>query len=786
MRTRVFLGLLAASIAAAALVSASGAATLRAEKVARIDVSTRAAIVGYLRSIHVNPTGVVIQRGTRNYAGANCPGKGWTCASTRHTVVQISKAGGVNRFVCRSARCAVVQFDGASHGLYIAGRREQSTNAPSQTNMATCIKTSGLNQACTISQSSTTKNNQAVVYENVVKNSGLVQTASATASIAQQSTASGATNTACVRQAVSIDGSTTLSGKKAQPVNIALEAHQSIAITQDAPHGSNDASHSANQDGTCDLANMLKQSQTLTSKAGGSGAVSVTQNEDAVGNGANLSLDIEQNQGSGFGSTDSLTNNATFTQDSDLEAVAFTTSGAAVNQTQSTSVGGIVGTVNQDSNGVSTADAHQNEVQCEDADVATTGSPCSSSNVSDTPPATLNQTQVGPVRKGDGTSSQTGGNAGDTFTIHQNSTQNNDTGNGQTNTVQGDCSTPGNCTDTQTTNINGTSNTNTQSGQEVNTQTNCTGNQCTSTGPGNVTVLANGLSVSNTDVGEFGQGGMRGTGTGSITVSGITGPVFHAFLYWHGPTNSTDANSNATVTFNGNSLTGTNIGTDNDNNWGFLNSQAYRADVTGLVTGNGTYSLSDFRKTDETGTVADINGVALVVFYDDGNTSDDRNVVLWNGNDSNNSDGVWDESISAVPYPGSGSASLDLVVGDGQSFSDGDLSVNDVVVGSGPALFQGDTGPNYSGNPEGITGSLWDVKSFDITSLLTGASNDLHLTSPAAGDALSLVVAIANTPASAPILLAPRLGLRQLGPAPSPRVRSRHAPSGLGRRGAIN
>ena len=218
-------------------------------------------------------------------------------------------------------------------------------------------------------------------------------------------------------------------------------------------------------------------------------------------------------------------------------------------------------------------------------------------------PATLHQIQVGPVKKGNGTSTQTGGNTGDLFTIDQSSTQANDTGSGQTNTVQGDCSTPGNCTDTQTTTVDGQTTTNTQSGQDVNTQTTCNGSECTSGGPGNVTVLPDGLSVSNTDVGEFGYGGMRGIGSGSIDVSGISGPVFHAFLYWHGPTNSTDPNANASVNFNGTPVTGTNIGTTSDNNWGFLNSQAYRADVTGLVTGDGTYSLSNFTKTGESGTV---------------------------------------------------------------------------------------------------------------------------------------------------------------------------------------
>jgi hypothetical protein len=92
------LGLAVALIVGAFVVSASGAATTQAQKSSKIDVSTRAAVVHYLRSIHVNAKHVVIQRGLRNYAGAHCPGAHWTCASTRHTVVQIAKRGGQNRF----------------------------------------------------------------------------------------------------------------------------------------------------------------------------------------------------------------------------------------------------------------------------------------------------------------------------------------------------------------------------------------------------------------------------------------------------------------------------------------------------------------------------------------------------------------------------------------------------------------------------------------------------------------------------------------------------------------
>ena len=730
----------------------SAAASRRGMLLKGANLSTRAGVVRYLRAIGLDPRGLVIQRGARNYAGPNCPGAGWACASTAHPVVQIAAAGGKNTYLCTSGSCAVVQ----------ATNTTRSLTGAAAINKATCIKTTGLGQSCSISQNSTSANtnNEAVVYENEDKGSGLNQTASATAQITQRATGSASTNKACVFQNIKVEGSTV--AKKGVPVTVALEAHQSISITQDSATGGN-ALASAMSTGGC-AGDQLMQTQTLLSNAAGSG--SITQNENMASSGPNVSLVIAQNQSPGFINVASGANTAKFKQENTLTSVASTPVGP-VKQTQSSTVGGIQAIVNQFSTSPSTIEATQNESQCEDA---LTSGTLDCSTTADSPPYTPTQVQYGPVKNKGGKSpaarslakvgkdpgSIQSGNPGDTFTINQTSTQHNDTGNNQTNEVQGACSTSGDCAVTQDTSVNGTPTHNEQSGSTVDTQTNCSGSTCTSSGSGTsstLTLLPNGFSVSNTDVTGFGIGGMRGTGSGSITVSGVTGPVAHAFLYWHGPTNSTDLASNASVTFNGTPITGMNIGTASDNNWSFANSQAYRADVTSLVTGNATYSLSDFVKAGPP--AVDINGVSLIVFYDDRNPSNDRNVVAWNGNDSNVAAGAdpadWDETISGVLYPGSGTASLDLVVSDGQSFTDGALVVNTTTLAPAGPIFQGDAGPNYSGNPSGVTGSLWDVKSFDITSLLTSGSNTLHLTSATGGDALSLVVAIADVPASAPI-----------------------------------
>jgi hypothetical protein len=271
----------------------------------------------------------------------------------------------------------------------------------------------------------------------------------------------------------------------------------------------------------------------------------------------------------------------------------------------------------------------------------------------------------------------------------------------------------------------------------------------------------------NTNVFGFSVGGMRGNGTGSIAVSGVTGPVARAILYWNGPTNSADPTANAAVTFNGTPVTGTNIGFASDNCWGFQNSQSYQADVTGLVTGNGTYSLSNFNKPD-----VEINGATLVVFYNDTDTSNDQNFYLWSGNDSNQPSTFepagWDETLTGVQYPGSGEASMTFIVSDGQSAPDYELLLNGLPFQPAGNLFQGETPP---GDLDGEN-SLWDVKPFDLAGFLVSGSNNLHLETGAPPDSefvdcLSLVGLGVDVPASAPPDFAASSGQGQQSGAPA-------------------
>lgn len=247
----------------------------------------------------------------------------------------------------------------------------------------------------------------------------------------------------------------------------------------------------------------------------------------------------------------------------------------------------------------------------------------------------------------------------------------------------------------------------------------------------------------NTDFTSAGVGGLRGNGSGDINLTGVTGDVNKAYLYWHGPTNSSDPEFNANISLNSNSVTGTNIGFSDDNFWNQSNSQAYRADVTGLVSGDGTFSLSGLRPDHS-------NGASLVVFFDDQNDANNRDIVLFDGNDANFENSFdplgWDVTLSGINYSG-GPASMLLGVSDGQNFGigdDGSFFLNGTELNSSD-IFDGASVPVTPGSSV-TNGGLWDLLDFDITSFLSVGSNTLNLTHGPENDALSAIHFAINLP----------------------------------------
>jgi len=276
----------------------------------------------------------------------------------------------------------------------------------------------------------------------------------------------------------------------------------------------------------------------------------------------------------------------------------------------------------------------------------------------------------------------------------------------------------------------------------------------TSSGPGlqtnnNIMTFETQYAV---DYARAGVGGMRNVGSATIALAGVSGAVSKAYLYWSGPTNTTVPTANASVFVDGIPIIGTNIGFSDNNCWGFNNSQAYRADVTLIVQTklggpNGSYALTGFGS----GPPVNTNGASLLVFFNDGNPLNNRDVVLFDGNDSNipniyDAPG-WNVSLPGINYT-AGTADMELHVADGQSFPDDALTLNAATLEPVGAIFQGTSVPSANPGPTG-NGSLWDIRNWDVTSYLSPGPNTLTLTTGVVSDCLSLHVAAINLPAGA-------------------------------------
>src|SRR4030095_4918685 len=248
------------------------------------------------------------------------------------------------------------------------------------------------------------------------------------------------------------------------------------------------------------------------------------------------------------------------------------------------------------------------------------------------------------------------------------------------------------------------------------------------------TPIQNMRTESNVDWTSAGVGGVGG-GSGSINLSGVSGSIGKAFLYCHGvdsrPAGGTGQYDNETITFNGTSVTGTSLGNATTNCWAQPpssgSSRAFRADVTSLVTGNGSYSLSGL--SGKPGHNA--NGASLVVTFNDGNGSNNRDLVFFEGNDSNNPEGFagedvgWKARTAGLTYLG-GMVSAQVRASDGQSGAGFGDSALTFASGSGTVTINDDSGrwdgasvPN-AGSSRALNGALWDIHTFDLGGAFAG------------------------------------------------------------------
>ena len=220
--------------------------------------------------------------------------------------------------------------------------------------------------------------------------------------------------------------------------------------------------------------------------------------------------------------------------------------------------------------------------------------------------------------------------------------------------------------------------------------------------------------------------GLRGAGTGTITISDIPpgSTVFRAYLYW--ATLGT-ANTYTSPSLNGVPVSGNLTGTSGDTCWGVQNNFVYRADVTALVGGNGAYTVAGLPNNLAAGN--DSQGASLVVLYETGGAVF-RTIVINDGAVSLNFSRTTHSDIVSGYDPDSpvSSAQVTYLIGDGQAQWDaGNVNFNGTPVASG--IFSG------------VDGNYWGTHSFDVTGLVDGTSatttiNNTDPGNPASPDCL--------------------------------------------------
>jgi hypothetical protein len=197
MRFKRLLGIIGAVCAVAVLTGSVGAGAARTPTKHAINLSTNAAVKQYLRSLGMSPRGIVIQRGARNYAGPQCPGKGWNCTRSQR-VVQIATG-------------------------HPAARGFHTTSTP--TNVANCLRLTGSNQSCVVVQSA----------------------------------GPGVANSAQVNQVIGQSGQTLLGKQQAQVTQISTNGANSVQLNQVIGQLSATSATNVNQSQTTDQTFSISQ-----------------------------------------------------------------------------------------------------------------------------------------------------------------------------------------------------------------------------------------------------------------------------------------------------------------------------------------------------------------------------------------------------------------------------------------------------------------------------------------------------------------------------------------------
>lgn len=199
--------------------------------------------------------------------------------------------------------------------------------------------------------------------------------------------------------------------------------------------------------------------------------------------------------------------------------------------------------------------------------------------------------------------------------------------------------------------------------------------------------------------------GLSGVGEGDITIEEIPAQanISKAFLYW---ATIGSANTFTSPTLDGISVNGELIGVSGDTCWGLNNNFVYRADVTSLVGGNGTYTIAGLPNGPRSMGENDSQGASLVVVYSD--TSEPFKTVIINDGavtlDINNQNEYTDTIAGFNSDDPVTDADITYLIGDGQSqFVNGNVTFNGTSIAED--VFNG------------VDGEHWGTLSFDVTDL---------------------------------------------------------------------
>jgi len=301
------------------------------------------------------------------------------------------------------------------------------------------------------------------------------------------------------------------------------------------------------------------------------------------------------------------------------------------------------------------------------------------------------------------------------------------------------------------------------------------------------------INVGANTIGALSTGNPAG-GQGTLEVAGLSGTVNKAWLYWKGiefvsPQNGF-VGGNGTydepeIRFDGQLISGTLVAANgsvdchptSDN---FPPSGAlYRADVTSFVQarGNGSYAFSGLSNGLESvandSDAHSANGLSLLIYYDDGNSANDRRIDQYEGQLSN-TEGTWEFEFP-LDYIG-GSVELIVHVSDGQQvfILDGETvfttrpgrragspaihRLDGGVFADGLAKYAGLSVPSMN-RAGGRSAGLWDIRRVPLSMQFTRANRYItQISQSLAGDCVSLQMAqVVSAPVEEPAMLSPGL-----------------------------